>query len=212
MKKTKDPVAVITIPEYPTKIKMSDKTRAVYYKLNKTRWKPRSLPKTYKAKLKDEVWRKDKDGYLLDEDGKRVLANPQKAGKPNYEHLSGNRFTTGFGHYAVRAKIVNGLKDYYKQHIDIEPITEFPVICEWEFHSKVRGQANFDMSNFWFYYKYFEDCLVDLGIIPDDNIQFVTKPGSPLYIPVEKWEQRKFVFKFYLDDRQILKEKDTWSE
>lgn len=205
-------IAEIEIPEYPTKIKMSEKTRPVYYKLNKTRWNPRKLPKTYRAKLEKGIWSKDDDGYLRDEDGEKILANPQKAGKPNYEYLSGNRFTSGFGHYMVRKKIVDGLKEYYKQFIDIEPIEQFPLICEWDFYSKVKGAANFDMSNFWFYYKYFEDCLVDEGIIPDDNIQYVTKPGAPLFIPVDDWDDRKFVFRFYLDDRGILNEKETWSE
>lgn len=211
MEKTSEPVAVITIPEYPTKIKISDKSRATYYKKLRTRWTPRKLPKSYKLKLERNIWSKDEKGFLLNEHKEKVIANPKTAGKPGYEYLSGNRFTTGFGHYAIRSKIVNGLKSYYKEYINLEPITIFPLICEWDFYLKITKSANFDMSNFWFYYKYFEDSLVDKGIIPDDSVKYITKPGAPLLIPVDKWEDRKFVFKFYYDDRPILKENSTWN-
>lgn len=208
----KEKVATLTIPKYPTKIKMSEKTQTKYYRKRDGKWKPRKLPPTYREKLEKGIWKTNKNHYLVNEDGDRVVANPRKAGKPNYEYLSGNRFTTGFGHYMVRKKIVDGLKEFYKKHIDIEPIERFPLIVEWEFHSMVTGEPNFDMSNFWFYYKYLEDSLVDEGILPDDSIPYITGAAGPIFVPVEDWQNRKFVFHFYHDKRESIHNRETWSK
>lgn len=197
----------ITIPQYPLRYKSSNKQKKKYWKK-----KHKNRPKKYAHLTKT-----DKKGYLLDEDGNRVVKNPQAAGTSKYISLSGNGFTTGM-HPIVRTKVVHFLKDFFMPFVEaqLEPFEQFPLQVEWEFHSPV--DVEYDMSNFWFYYKYFEDCLFmdehkgrDLTpIIPDDNRKFVTKPGAPELYPVDHINERKFVFKFYHDDRDLIQQHPLW--
>jgi len=231
----------LIIPEYIVRVKMANKRRRKYYRKNKKgTWKPRQLPKTYKQKLKDGVYRMDKkDKYILDEDGQRILANPQSAGKPRYRKLSGNDFASGYGSPHIRAKLVRELKDFYRPFMrGLTPISssDFPIWVDWHLYTTIPDRL-FDLTNFWFYYKYFEACLFEWAtednngnrkyfdskkdaekeisnkpdltlvepIIPDDNVKYVTKPGTaPILHPIVDWDHRKFVFKIYKDDRSCL--------
>lgn len=199
----------ITIPQYPLRFKTSNKRKKKYWKKHH-----KNRPKKYA-----HLTKADKKGYLLDEEGNRVVKNPQAAGTPNYISLSGNAFTTGM-HPAVRSKAVHFLKEFYMPFVQaqMKPFERFPLQVEWEFHSPV--DVPYDMSNFWFYYKYFEDCLfMDEfnnkkiePLIPDDNRKFVTKPGAPELFPVDTMEDRKFVFRFYHDERDIIQSHDLWNQ
>lgn len=217
-------IRTIEIPQYIIKVQLSKERRAKYYKWNskKKKWYPRQLPKTYNAKLQDKIYSTTKKGYLLDENGEKVLANPRSVGKPKYEKLSGNSFASGYGSPMIRAKLVRELKNFYMPFVkSIEPIDDvhFPIWIDWHLYTTVPTRL-FDLSNFWFYYKYFEDCLFETEdengntispVIPDDNIKFVTKPGTgPIFHPVENWEDRKFVFKIYADTREEIKTNNLW--
>lgn len=196
----------VTIPNFPLRFKISNKQRPKYWKAHH-----KNRPKKYQHFNK-----KDKKGYLLDNEGNRVIKNPNAAGTPKYVSLSGNNFTTGL-HPAVRSKMVHFLKDFYMPFVrQMKPITTFPIIMEWDFYSPV--DTEFDMSNFWFYWKYFEDCLFmtdykghDITpVIPDDDRKYVTKPAAPLLYPVNSIEERKFVFRFYHDNRKEIQNHPLW--
>lgn len=198
----------LTIPNYPLRYKASNSRRAKYWKAHH-----KNRPKKYQ-----HLTEKDEDGYLLDENGDKVIKNPQSAGKPRYISLSGNNFTTGM-HPAVRSKAVHFLRDFYMPFVtsQLKPFKKLPLIVEWDFYSPV--DTEFDMSNFWFYYKYLEDCFTETKhkgkdldpILPDDNRRYVTKPAAPLLHPVESIEDRKFVFKFYHDERKLIKNHPLWN-
>lgn len=215
----------LEIPQYLTKVKTSDSQRRKYYRKRKAKagprkgqliWKPRKLTEKRKQKLKEGTWNVDSDGYLRNEDGDRIVANPRSAGTPNYEPVSGNRFSSGM-HHRTRMTLIEGIKDFYRPFVQqMEPFTDFPIMVVWEFHTKIK-EPNFDMSNFWFYYKYFEDTMVDEEIIPDDNVKYVTLPGAPLLVthdqegnPLE-WEDRKFIFHFFHDQRESIQNDDLWN-
>lgn len=198
----------VTIPNFPLRFKVSNKRKPKYWKATH-----KNRPKKYAHLNKT-----DKKGYLLDENGDRVLKNPNSVGKPRYISLSGNNFTTGL-HPAVRSNLVHRLKDFYMPFVQqMDPFNEFPLIVEWDFYSPVDSE--FDMSNFWFYWKYFEDCLFmtkykgqDITpVIPDDDRKYVTKPGAPLLCPVDSIEERKFVFKFYYDNRNLIQDHPLWKQ
>lgn len=204
------PLAVITIPRYITEVVVAEKRRAKYHH----RDKPGAFSKTILRKLESGDYGFNKDGYLVQANGpnkgQRIKANPIAAGTPRVETLSGNRFITGYASEQTRAKLVHALKDFYKvylqQHfIQHGPITRFPLRVEWDVHTTL-GTGNWDMSNLSFYWKYLEDALrdPDVGIIPDDNVLHVTHPPGPRLIPIEDWENRKFVIRFYHDDRDEL--------
>lgn len=140
------------------------------------------------------------------------MSNPKAAFQPKYEPLSGNNFMSGYqGH--VRNKVVSALRDYYRPFVrkclaQHGPITTFPLRVEWDVYLPV-DKPNYDISNLGFYYKYFEDAMREefslLGtLIPDDTIRFITHSPGPKLIPVKDFEERKFVFRLYPDNRPEL--------
>lgn len=146
----------------------------------------------------------DKKGFLrYRPTGDKVVANKKVVGTPKYQKINGQDFYSGFGSYHSRINIVAGIKNFCRPFIKFQSkITEFPVQFEMELHNVV-GEGNWDLDNLWIYTKCIQDLLVEEGIIPDDNIQFITKPAAPEFFPVLDEKDRKLVFKIYKDDRNI---------
>lgn len=197
----------LVIPNFPLRFKVSNKQKPKY-------WKPfhKNRPKKYEDYLET-----DKEGYLIDNQGKRLPKNPNAMGTPRYVSLNGNNFTTGL-HPSVRGQLVHFLKDFYMPYVrQMKPITKLPIRAGWDFFAPVDRE--FDMSNLWFYYKYMEDCLFMTSykgrkmdpIIPDDDRRYVTQPGAPLLWPVDSLEERKFVFYFYHDNRPEIQKHVLWN-
>jgi len=190
----------ITIPRYITRVKLAESRRAKYYKAGN------KIPKKYNTPNY-----RFENGLLVDSSGEKVIANPRSVGKPRYEALSGNKLTSGYSSPFIRNKIATSLHEFYRPFVkSMRSITTFPIRMEWDFYTTITT-TNFDLSNFWFYLKYFEDTLAEEGIIPDDNIEFITHSASPKLIPVPRFGQRKFVFRFYHDDRDDFKRLEPWS-
>lgn len=211
-------LAQITIPKFITEVCLSKSARPKYYTK-----KSKKIPKTYLQKYSF-----NKNGYLVDNNGKRILANPKKANKARYEVLSGNKLMSGYGSPHIRAKLVKELKNFYRPFIQEYLLNNkihlmYPLRVEWEVYTTVEEDPNWDASNLHFYYKYFEDALHEktdpdkkeplykgkplLQMIPDDNIKYIIKPPGPEIIPIDDWNKRKFVFKFYQHERPELKRK-----
>jgi hypothetical protein len=59
------------------------------------------------------------------------------------------------------------------------------------------------MNNIGFAWeKILTDVMTENGIIVDDSPLYITKPGSaPLFCPIDNFEDRRIVFKFYKDLR-----------
>jgi hypothetical protein len=239
----------VTIPKYITKVKISNSRRTIYYNKHSGKGKGKTYtyaahkmagkyapitqdfngppyklpaPKTKILKIYTEGWSWDSRGYLVDADGKRIVANPRTAGEPNYETISGNKITSGYGSPFQIRNITHALKDFYRPfvHKQLVPFkdSELPLRVEWDLYTTIDGQL-FDLSNLWFYYKYFEDCLFEeelpdgtkvTPIIPDDNIKYITQSPGPKLIPVDNWNDRKFVIRFYSDERTTISQNDFW--
>lgn len=207
-------LTTIEIPKFITHVVLSQKRRAVYYK------KGDKIPKKYtKTKIQK--------GYVVDENGNKIIKNSRSVGTPKEFKLAGNDFYSGYQHPSIRAKIVRELKSFYRPFIQEHiinhgSITKFPLRIEWEVYTTVDS-SNWDASNLHFYYKYFEDCLFESTdfnknfikyknknveqLIPDDSIKYITHPASPKIIPIDDWNDRKFIFKFYYDNRDELQRK-----
>ena len=198
-------LAVITIPEYITTVQISETRRAKYYTK-----KTKNIPKTYREK-----YTFNKKGYLVDKEGKKIIANPRSVGTPRFVTISGNQFYSGYGGRGgahTRAKIVRELKAFYMPFVEKAKeeygvITQFPIQITWDIYRHVEDEPDWDVSNLQFYYKYFEDCLRDPPnpMIPDDTVKYITWAASPKIIPVDTWEERKFVFKILYDERRELR-------
>lgn len=188
----KDILRTIEIPKYIKRVKLSNKRKPTYYK--KTSKKP--VPKKYKDL-------KFVKGVLVHPDGVKVVANSRSVGTPRFKKINGQEIYSGMPHH-MRAKIVKEMKESFKKHLkDVEPITEFPIQIEVEIHTTIE-EGNWDLDNLWIYNKCFQDALADAGIIPDDNIQYITKPGAPEFIPIADEQERKLVWKLYKDDRKVI--------
>lgn len=210
-------ITKITIPEFITRVQISKKRRAKYYSKYKGKGVSKKVPKKYRG----DDYSYNKNGWLVDQNGQRVIANPRVAGKPKYQVLSGNKLLSGYGSPHVRARLVHELRKFYRPFVQNHikqygEITTFPLRVEWDCYTVVEEEPNWDAGNLFFYYKYFEDALHKdaedepekyKALIPEDSVKYITYPAMPKIIPVDNWEDRKFEFKFYYDDRKELKRK-----
>ena len=185
-------LAKVVIPEFILRVKLSNARRAKYYTTKD------KLPKKYlKASF---IF--DKKGRLTYRGGEPIVKNTRTVGTPNYKKINGQEFYAGVGSPMIRVKVVNAIKDSFRPYLlDVKPLLEFPVCIECEYHD-VPGPANWDLDNKWIYTKIFQDLLVKEGILPDDNIKYVSKAASMEYFPVETEEERKLVFTIYKDERK----------
>lgn len=191
----------IEVPLFIKDVKLSNKRRAKYYKKGaKTK-----VPKKY-AHLKYS-----KKGILVHPDGAPVVANPRSVGTPRYKKINGQEIYSGMAHH-TRSKIVKAIKDCFKQVLKKhQALDKFPIQVEMEMHDVV-GNANWDLDNLWIYNKCFQDALVDAGILPDDNVLYITKPATPEFVPIEDPQNRKFVFRLIHDQREIIQNHPAYKE
>ena len=52
-----------------------------------------------------------------------------------------------------------------------------------------------DVDNLWIWIKAFQDTIVEMGLIDDDNCATIPQTGEIEFIPVETLNERKLVFK-----------------
>ena len=181
----------LVIPLYIRRVKMSDKRRAKYYELGKKT----KLPKKYIGKKYQ--WKAHKVGtaskvFLTDvTTGLRVIKNSKSVGTASY-------------------KVINGQYIYNQTLVKEARNKVLPIRIEVELHYPMLADNKkpWDIDNhFYIYQKAFQDVLVGHRdkegnarcqiIIPDDHNLFVSKPPSPLHIPVSTFEERQMIFKIY---------------
>jgi hypothetical protein len=193
------PICKLTLPEFPTQILTSRARRATHYKKDDKKEPPAYIQKRidngeYKYENKGS---KKKPKWILCDNGIPIIKNKLSVGKPRYTTLSGNDFMSGL-HPGIRSKIVHSLKDYYRKYVKELPVFDptKQIRVFWKLHTLLSGE--WDPSNLFFYYKYFEDTVVEEGKLSNDTHHFVKQPGNAPYVcGVENWEQRKFEFYFY---------------
>jgi hypothetical protein len=224
------PVAVITIPRYMREYKAADSIMVKYYE----KGVGKKLPHQYCDKVRFKMerirepdninyfWKdfpvvrqkvKKMVDFLVDKNGVRVIANTDQVGKARVNNINGQAIYNGFISKQQRNKMMNSIKDQFRQFAMTCPqLNKYPLLMEVEVHDvpvdKVfsNGQ-DWDLGNRIFpYNKAFEDVLKgsDCNIIEDDSIWYITGPAAPLFVPIEKTEDRKLVYKFYLDRRKVV--------
>lgn len=219
-------LATIVIPRYVRKVLTSNARRATYYEEGE------KLPKKYqdgiaKGKYFWVMDRKRKKVLLTDGSGELVIKNPRVAGQPKYKLIAGNDLHSLRMKDFERSKIIKAIKAQMIAEVEkLEPIAEhhFPIRILMEVHNTVvdaeTNTLSWDVDNHaLFYAKTFPDVLsgcptynkgesmtyISKRIIPNDNILYITQPPVPLFVPVEDAEDRKFVFKIFSDNREIIK-------
>jgi len=178
----------IEIPEYVTHVELSKTRKARYY------CKGQKLPKKY-AKFK----KYDLKGRLLGEDGAPIIANAGVVNKPRELKINGQSLYSGNMNPMVRSKVVNVIKKFFDSFTNVEPVP-FPVRIEADLYCPLASK-NWDLDNQWIYHKCFLDSLVRNGVLPDDNVMFVTQAPGFRYFPVDHREDRKLVYRLIPEDR-----------
>ena len=183
----------IEIPNYLTHVQLTKGRRPKYYT------KGTHIPKKYQ-KYKSF----DSKGRLLDDNKKPLIANPASVNKPRIKKINGQELYSGNMPPHLRSKVVACIKESFVPYLKkVKPVQDFPIRLEAELHT-VPGTWGWDLDNQWIYHKCFQDALVAQGIIPDDNIYFITQAPSFSYCPVERLEDRKLVYRITTDDRPII--------
>ena len=182
----------IIIPNYEEKVPISKRRRAKYYK--KRDLSKNNIAKKYTNGVKNGTYSYDKQGYLVDENKNRILANPLSAGTPKFWTINGQRMYDGTLHYTARSKITRWMHEYLKEYVEELPeikLQKGEFLRVWVDMYKPLGVQNWDCDNQWPWTKWFLDTCVELGKIPDDSIQIVRSSGQVTYIPSD---ERKLVF------------------
>ena len=134
--------------------------------------------------------------------------------KKKYVKINGQKLFTGMN-YHLRALVVRRMHTYIQQYVP--PVLELDDILPMKLklyvytainHVDVRmykGKLSWrkpkddyipkwDVDNLWIWIKCFQDTLVEMGMIDDDNCKIIPNSGEIEFIPVEDFEDRKLVF------------------
>lgn len=178
-------------------------------KVNKVRPKPYikdkcRLPKKYSS---DEYeWRKIKYwGKVIEVrfkkgEGSFLISNSKSANKEKFVKVNGqdiyNQRDNSFG----RAFLKNFLTDFYIPYIEkidkIEELDCFPLCIEMLFYMHDMGKRNIDNDNKWVWEKGFQDALVKMDKIIDDNPHIISRnEKETIFIPDD--EEQKLIINIY---------------
>lgn len=173
-------LATVTINEYVRLVTLSESRRTTYYEKGK-----KKVPKKYADKIGVDYKWTDINGktYLTDAWGTRIISNPNAAGTPKGEVISGNSLHSLRMLDSTRSKIIKAIKQQMIPEIEkLEPITKFPIRILCELHDTVVDwmyidnktlqpkEINWDIDNrFLFYGKVFPDVLQGTPMIQEDR-------------------------------------------
>lgn len=208
----------LEIPLYIRKVKLSDSRRPTYYELTKKV----KLPNKYahhpeRFKWKPYRFSKDVRVLLMDmKTGQRVIKNSKSVGTPRYKTINGQDIYNQNIVKENRNTMLQAIKSFFVPFVNTMekiPLEDLPIRIEVEVHYTYLADNGmpWDLDNhFYMYQKGFQDVLTGHKdkekrprskiIIPDDPTLFVSKPPSPLHIPIQNNEDRKLVFRIYKEN------------
>lgn len=230
----------LTIPYFLESVELSRKRKAIYFqeqsdfiqrtdgkivnlsvvkKEYNTRAKMLRLKRVHKSKIKSK-FRIDIQGFLVDQKGERVLANPRAVGTPKKVSINFQNIYSGkLDHYG-RSEVMKAVKNDMLSHVIAAinkgfQLNDFPlyIILKYCNTTDKNGNELWDVGNACILYtKAFLDLIAtgsngdSVGkkkiqyfdpIIPDDSHVYVKSDPWPVFIPVEKTEERKLIFEFF---------------
>tara|TARA_R110000744_G_scaffold207019_1_gene325604 strand:- start:706 stop:1191 length:486 start_codon:yes stop_codon:yes gene_type:complete len=134
--------------------------------------------------------------------------------KNKYVKINGQKLFTGMN-YHLRALIVRRMHTYISHYIPagLDLTTILPMKVKLYLHTPInhgdvrmfKGELRWreakkdyipkwDVDNLWIWIKCFQDTLVEMGKIEDDNIKFIPNSGEIEFVEVKNFEDRKLVF------------------
>ena len=181
----------ITINDYPSKIKLSERRVAKYYKKGKTKKK---IPKKYSD---EDKFNYNKKGYLVELlTGERIVANPLSVGTPRYWVVNFQAIWNQAIKHQQRAVIINKLKDILRPYVKpVVKIESYPIRVEiFIYDTEMRVDVD---NKGVIYTKVITDLLVKEGKIIDDSSQYINDTGRCKFIRVKAVKERKMVVKIW---------------
>ena len=212
----------IEIPLYLRRVRLVERRRATYYELGK---KPPTAKKYHNTKhyiYKPQTINGELKVVLMEvATGRLVVKNSLSVGTPRDKLINGQDIYNQTIMMEQRNKMLQAIKTSFAPFVNgIKPIdiTDLPIRIDVELHDTIKEESSgqlWDVDNrFYMYGKAFQDVLtgnrlkgIPRGtvVIPDDNNLIISRPPSPLFIPVSSSEQRKLVFIIYKEsDPRIL--------
>jgi len=179
----------IDIPEYLTHVQLSKARRKKYYR------KGDRIPKKYQ----NPAFVFDAKGLLVEKRSNMpVIANPKTAGKPRYKKINGQEIYTGNLPPILRSIMIKEMKSYYSKHLPNNIKIRKPCKLVIEIHNAI-GVGNQDLDNMsWVLVKVIQDVLVELSVIPEDNVTVITG-YEVTFVPTLPKEKRKLTVKLLID-------------
>lgn len=197
-----DLIHEVEIPNYPDKIKLSEKRRATYHDYRKKS----KLPKKYQTEQYE--WR---GKFLYDKEiNQRVVKNSLSVGTPKWWTVNFQDIWVGM-HYLVRSYRMNKLKNIFRRYIEVlEPITEFPIRFE-IFLLSPKMPVDVDNKGV-IYTKILKDLLVNTNkgelnnhkVIPDDSSKYVNDTGRCKWIEIDENEIPKMIIRIWKSNNQLI--------
>lgn len=186
----------ITIENYSEYIQKTNKVRPVPYIKGKCR-----LPMKYESE-EDFEWRKIKYwGKFVEARFKKeadikdwLISNNKSANKPRMVKVNGQSVYNQTGGSFNRAFMRDRLHEYFEKHLEgikpIDNIEVFPLSIWIKFYIHDMGKHNIDNDNKWPWRKWFQDTMVDLKLITDDNLQYINDNRETTYLIPEDQDQK----------------------
>lgn len=179
----------VEIPNHQWRYQMSSKQQPKYWQINQ------KLPIKWKDKISDKVVEVGGKKYYTDKDGNRIVKNTKSVGNPKWWVVNGQDLYNGNLHPQVRSKLTSHYHNYLKAHILQQiPLMNtakgdlYTISCE--IYEAIRPQSP-DPSNLWPWIKWFEDCLQELDLIPNDNRKSIHSTGTiTVYNVLDPAEER----------------------
>jgi hypothetical protein len=177
-------VLKVEIPNYITHIQLAKARRKKYYTDQS-----KTIPKKYKT----DKYEFSKIGVLTEKStGLAVLSNPKTAGQPRFKKISGQEIYSGNIHPQIRSKMIREMKEFYAGYFP--KTVKIREVCKIRFDIyNIFGEGNYDLDNMsWILVKVIQDVLVNLKILPEDNITVINGYEVGFY-PIDRYEDRKLV-------------------
>ena len=149
----------------------------------------------------------------------KIIANPTRVGKPNYEIISGQTLYAGTDSSHIRNKIMATIKESFYPYVkDVPPfpIKSYPLRCRLYLFDTVKSMYDktaadpgrrWDIINRAYPYSKAMMDLLTTGlagdkmvmepVLRDDDRLHLVEDGGAVFIPIEDYSKRKLVFVFW---------------
>jgi hypothetical protein len=191
-------IKTLIIPEFITKIKLSDSRRAKYY------LQQDKLPKKYQDKSKYE-FRKVKTTksfeyrlFSIVADAP-VIKNSKVKDKARFKIIKGNDFYSGLNHI-LRTKIIEAIKEDIITKIELFKVDDedYPLYIEFIYCDVILNSQDLDNKRYA-YEKATQDLFTTSKVIIDDKVIYINKISSE-FVQVDCENQRTLIINLYKNE------------